>query len=119
MTQTTFKSGKGKGSAVSTLIKNYYDDLGDLARQYVLSEMGMRTAFQILLQSLGKRYGWTLIAEHEKKVRGGRTIRPDGTFKDQMNLVRGYWEAKDTFDKLDAEISKKLKAGYPTTNIIF
>jgi hypothetical protein len=31
---------------------------------------------------------------------GGKTIRPDGTFKDEMNLVRGYWEAKDTADKL-------------------
>jgi len=30
-----------------------------------------------------------------------------------MNLVRGYWEAKDTADKLDAEIEKKRKAGYP------
>lgn len=50
---------------------------------------------------------------------GGRTIRPDGTFKDGMNLVRGYWEAKDTGDKLDVEIEKKRKAGYPLTNIIF
>ncbi len=36
-----------------------------------------------------------------------------------MNLVRGYWEAKDTADKLDAEIEKKRKAGYPLNNIIF
>ena len=66
----------------------------------------------------GKEHGWTLIAEQEKKV-GGKTIRPDGTFKDEMNLVRGYWEAKDTADKLDAEIEKKRKAGYPLNNIIF
>ena len=66
----------------------------------------------------GKEHGWTLIAEQEKKV-GGKTIRPDGTFKDDMNLVRGYWEAKDTADKLEAEIEKKRKAGYPLSNIIF
>jgi hypothetical protein len=36
-----------------------------------------------------------------------------------MNLVRGYWEAKDTADKLDTEIEKKRKAGYPLNNIIF
>ncbi len=32
---------------------------------------------------------------------------------------RGFWEAKDTDDDLDAEISKKLAKGYPTSNIIF
>ena len=36
-----------------------------------------------------------------------------------MNLVRGYWDAKDTSDKLDAEIEKKRKASYPLNNIIF
>jgi hypothetical protein len=76
-------------------------------------EMGTRPALHGLLAEYGRQKGWTLIAEHEKKV-GGRTIRPDGTFKDEMNLVRGYWEAKDTSDKLDGEIAKKKKAGYPT-----
>lgn len=66
----------------------------------------------------GKPHRWTLIAEQEKKV-GGKTIRPDGTFKDEMNLVRGYWEAKDTSDDLEKEIEKKRKAGYPLSNIIF
>jgi hypothetical protein len=80
--------------------------------------MGMRPAFHALLAAAGKEHGWTLIAEHEKKV-NGKTIRPDGTFKDQMNLVRGYWEAKDTSDKLDTEIEKKRKLGYPLNNIIF
>jgi hypothetical protein len=41
-----------------------------------------------------------LIAEQEKKV-GGRSIRFDGTFDDDTNLVRGYWEAKDTADNLE------------------
>jgi predicted helicase len=82
-------------------------------------EMGTRPAFHALLAAAGKEEAdWTLIAEHEKKV-NGRTIRPDGTFKDQMNLVRGYWEAKDTADKLTVEIEKKRKAGYPLNNIIF
>src|SRR5882724_6165875 len=100
------------------LIEKYYAELADLARQNVLFEMGTRPAFFALLQAAGKEHGWTLIAEQEKKV-GGKTIRPDGTFKDEMNLVRGYWEAKDTADKLDAEIEKKRKAGYPLNNIIF
>src|SRR5437762_10173757 len=36
-----------------------------------------------------------------------------------MNLVRGHWEANDTAHKLDAEIERKRKAGYPLNNIIF
>jgi hypothetical protein len=84
-----------KPKALPQLIADYYAALKDLAHQNVLYEMGVRPAFHFLLQTEGKRHGWTLIAEHEKKV-NGRTIRPDGTFKDQMNLVRGYWEAKDT-----------------------
>ena len=100
------------------LIEKYYADLADFARQHVMFEMGTRHAFHRLMADAGKPHGWTLIAEQEKKV-GGKTIRPDGTFKDEMNLVRGYWEAKDTADKLDAEIEKKRKAGYPLNNIIF
>src|SRR5437762_3658792 len=105
-------------SSLPKLIEKYYADLADLARQNVLFEMGLRQPFHALLAAAGKEHGWTLIAEQEKKV-GGKTIRPDGTFKDEMNLVRGYWEAKDTADKLDAEIEKKRKAGYPLNNIIF
>jgi predicted helicase len=48
---------------------------------------------------------------------GGR--RGDGTVRDEFRLARGWWEAKDTSDKLAAEIQKKLKAGYPTRNTIF
>lgn len=105
-------------TSLPKLIEKYYADLADLAKQNVLFEMGTRPAFHALLAAAGKEHGWTLIAEQEKKV-GGKTIRPDGTFKDEMNLVRGYWEAKDTADKLDAEIKKKQTAGYPLNNIIF
>jgi len=100
------------------LIDKYYADLAELARQHVMFEMGTRHAFHRLMADAGKPHRWTLIAEQEKKV-NGKTIRPDGTFKDEMNLVRGYWEAKDTADKLAAEIEKKRKAGYPLSNIIF
>src|SRR5690348_2921330 len=81
-------------------------------------EMGTRPAFHALLAGAAKEHRWTLIAEHSKKV-NGKVIRPDGTFKDSVNLVRGYWEAKDTDDDLNTEIEKKRKAGYPLNNIIF
>ncbi len=82
-------------SKLPRLIEQYYADLQDLAFQNVLYEQGTRPAFFALLAAAGKEHNWTLIAEHQKKV-NGRTVIPDGTFKDQMNLVRGYWEAKDT-----------------------
>jgi hypothetical protein len=50
---------------------------------------------------------------------GGKTVIPDATLCDEYNLHRGYWEAKDTDDKLDAEIKKKIAKGYPLTNTIF
>jgi hypothetical protein len=39
--------------------------------------------------------------------------------RDEFRLARGWWEAKDTSDKLASEIQKKLKAGYPARNTIF
>lgn len=109
--------GKQKKSLLK-LIDKYYADMDEFTRQYVMFESGNRQAFHRLMADAGKPHRWTLIAEQEKKVNGKR-VRPDGTFKDEMNLVRGYWEAKDTADKLDTEIEKKRKAGYPLSNIIF
>jgi hypothetical protein len=110
---------KNPRNPLPRLIAQYYADLKDLAHQNVLYEMGTRTAFHNLLQSPAKPHRWTLIPELERKTPAGKTIRPDGTFKDEMNLVRGHWEAKDPGDDLPAEIAKKKKAGYPFTNIIF
>jgi predicted helicase len=109
---------KARKTSLPKLIERYYADLAEFTRQNVLFEMGTRQAFHRLMADAGKEYRWTLIAEQEKKI-GGKTIRPDGTFKDDLFLVRGYWEAKDTSDKLEAEIEKKRKAGYPLNNIIF
>jgi hypothetical protein len=74
----------------------------------------VRSAFQNLLDEAGRRIKWTLIPE---LARG--SIRPDGTFRDDYYLERGYWEAKDTRDRLEAEIQKKVARGYPLTNTIF
>ena len=34
-------------------------------------------------------------------------------------MARGFWEAKDTHDDLDAEIQAKFNRGYPRDNIVF
>jgi hypothetical protein len=62
--------------------------------------------------------GWHLVPQLATKIRG-KQVRPDGTLRDDFNLHRGYWEAKDSGDKLDVEIRKKIALGYPLSNTIF
>ena len=81
-------------------------------------EGAVSSAFGNLLRTTGHERKWTLIDQLTIKV-GGKNIRPDGILRDDWHLPRGYWEAKDTSDDLDAEIRKKTAKGYPLTNTIF
>jgi hypothetical protein len=99
-------------------IQAYYDALKVYGTQAVLHETALRSAFQNLLAVTGKEKKWDLIPELTLKL-GGKQVRPDGTFRDEWHLPRGYWEAKDTADDLDSEIRKKTAKGYPLTNTIF
>ncbi len=83
-------------------IRDYYAALNAYAEQGVTHEGAGRSAFQNLLAETGRRAGWTLIPELSLG-----SIRPDGTFRDEYFLNRGYWEAKDTRDRLETEIEKK------------
>ena len=96
----------------------YYQTLEQYSGQRVEHELAVRSAFQNLLAETAKPHGWMLIPELVKKV-SGHSLRPDGTLRDTNSLPRGYWEAKDSSDDLDAEIKKKTKLGYPLTNTIF
>ena len=80
--------------------------------------MGLKGPFQSLLDKTAKRRGWTLVPELSTHA-GGKRVVPDGTVRDEFRLARGWWEAKDTSDHLATEIQRKLKAGYPSRNIIF
>jgi hypothetical protein len=104
--------------ALLNSIEAYYRTLKEFEHQRAFHEGAVSVAFQTLLSDAGRSYGWTLIPQLSGK-QASRGIRPDGTFKDQMNLVRGHWEAKDTSDDLDVKIAKKSKNGYPLRNIIF
>ncbi|HEU5348016.1 MAG TPA: N-6 DNA methylase, partial [Ktedonobacterales bacterium] len=97
------------------LINRYYEELQQYHMQGVTHEMATRTAFQNLLASCAQQMKWTLIPE--LTLANGN--RPDGVLRDRSLFYRGYWEAKDTHDDLDAEIAKKIARGYPTTNTIF
>jgi len=71
-----------------------------------------------MLADTARTDNWTLVPELATKA-GGKRVVPDGTMRDSNSLPRGYWEAKDTGDDLDTEITKKSKPGYPLTNTIF
>ncbi len=99
-------------------VKSYYAALATYADQSVEHEGALRSAFQSRLSETGRKGGWTLIPELSLDA-NGHQIRLDGTFRDEFTIERGYWEAKDTDDDLEAEIKKKIKRGYRLTNTIF
>jgi len=99
-------------------IKTYYQALKTFARQDVEQESAVSSAFQNLLDETGRHFGWTLIPQFAESAEG-RTVRPDGTFRDDYYMTRGHWEAKDSRDHLESEMQGKIARGYPLTNIIF
>lgn len=99
-------------------IQNYYAALQAYRDQQVTHESAVETAFQQLLGETAKSHGWSLVPKLSIR-RGGKSLIPDGTVRDEFNLHRGYWEAKDTGDVLTAEIQKKAAKGYPLVNTIF
>ena len=99
-------------------LRAYYDELKAYGARQVEHESALRSAFQNLLAETARPMSFQLVAEAEARA-GGRRVRPDGTLYDQNGLPRGYWEAKDTHDRLDTEIQRKIEKGYPLTNTIF
>ena len=81
------------------------------------SELNIRPAFQSCLAAYcgDRKERFALVPE----LRTPSGVVPDGTVKDSLRMARGYWEAKDTHDDLDAEIERKFNRGYPRDNILF
>ncbi len=81
------------------------------------SELNIRPAFQNCLAAYCGDHKEKLALVPELRAISG--VVPDGTVKDTLRMARGYWEAKDSRDDLDAEITRKFDRGYPRDNIIF
>ena len=81
------------------------------------SELNIRPAFQGCLAAYCGEHRERLALVPELPVPSG--VIPDGTVKDALRMARGYWEAKDSHDDLDSEITRKFDRGYPRDNIIF
>ena len=81
-------------------IKGYYEALAGYANHQVAHEGATSSAFQNLLATTAKKADWHLVPEQATRV-PGKQVRPDGTLRDDFNLHRGYWEAKDSACKLN------------------
>ena len=99
-------------------IKRYYESLQQLvAVSGSDNELVIRPAFQNCLAEYCRAHREKLTLVPELRTPAG--VIPDGTVKDTLRMARGYWEAKDSHDDLDAEIVRKFNLGYPQENILF
>jgi predicted helicase len=102
------------------LIQHYLNDLQTLRRVSGTSrESVVREAFKTLLKNWGRSRDLIFIPEFEYTTLQKKTVYPDGALVYALRVPLGYWEAKDEEDKLDDEIEKKFRKGYPQDNIIF
>ena len=105
--------------ATHKVVKDYFAEVDRLTLLGAVHEGAVAPAFANLLRAAAQPFGWTLAEQYARTARSGHAIRIDGALLDKFRLARGYWEAKDSADDLDAEISRKLAAGYPQDNILF
>jgi len=106
---------------MSQLLINAYLAELDRIRQVSgsLNEQTIRPAFRQLLRDWARADDLVFLEELEFATPQKTKVYPDGTVLHDLRVPLGFWEAKDTRDDLDTEISKKLRAGYPQTNILF
>src|SRR6185312_7902548 len=100
-------------------VKKYYATLERLAKGRFDKEGSIRGAFEDLLKHCARQFDWTLVTEYSIARKGRNPLSVDGALVDAFNLPRGYWEAKDEDDSLEAEMKKKFEDGYPRSNILF
>ena len=99
-------------------IENYYAYLDELITAGGSdNELSIRPAFQNCLAAYCAAHRDKMVLVPELATPRG--TKPDGTIRDSLRMTRGYWEAKDTHDNLDAEILDKFSRGYPRDNILF
>ena len=99
-------------------IERYYQTLAELVKAGGSdNELNIRPAFHNCLSAYCAAHKDKLVLVPELAVSKGAV--PDGNVRDALRIARGYWEAKDSHDNLDAEIQKKFERGYPKRNILF
>ena len=100
-------------------VKAYYAALARFEKHGHTTEGNTRSAFADLLKKCSRPYGWHLVEEYAFKGTAKQSLRADGALVDDLTLVHGLWEAKDSDDDLEREVKAKFAKGYPLTNILF
>lgn len=100
-------------------IRAYRDKLALFAHHGASHEGAVADAFKGLLEAAAAPRKWVLIQQNPCTTAAGQKVRPDGELRDEWNIPRGFWEAKDSADDLDAEVRAKIAKGYPLRNTIF
>jgi predicted helicase len=100
-------------------VKDYYAALAQFHQHDHKTEGNTRSAFESLLRRCASAYDWHLVGEYQFKGTNKQPLRADGALVDDLTLVHGLWEAKDSADDLQKEIKAKVARGYPLTNILF
>src|ERR1035438_4200401 len=92
-------------------VKAYYAALAIFQKHGHTTEGNTRSAFADLLKRCCPPYEWHLVEEFQFKGTGKQSLRADGALVDDLTLVHGLWEAKDSDDKLEDDIKKKVSKG--------
>jgi predicted helicase len=101
-------------------VKAYYAALAQFQLHGHTTEGNTRAAFADLLKKCASPYKWHLVEEFPFKGTGKQSLRADGAiFDNDLPILQGFWEAKDTNDDLDREIKSKVAKGYPLSNTLF
>src|SRR5208283_4344064 len=102
------------------LINQYYSNLDRILRfGGSRNETAIRSAFYKLLNEYAHKRDLELVTEISCIGTKGKAVNPDGILKNALRLDYGYWESKDESDDINDEIVKKIRKGYPLTNILF
>ena len=100
-------------------VKAYYAALAKFEKLGHTTEGNTRSAFADILKKCASPYHWHLVEEYAFKGTNKQPLRADGALVDDLTLVHGIWEAKDSDDDLEREVKAKFARGYPLTNILF
>jgi len=102
------------------LVQQYLNEIDKLRRfSGVTNEQVIRPAFRRLLDNWASSQKLVFLEEYPHQTTQKTTVYPDGTVLHDIRVPLGHWEAKDTNDKLEEEVEKKFRRGYPQDNIIF
>jgi hypothetical protein len=98
-------------------VKNYYAALHQFGQLYIDHEMAVRSAFQDLLSTCGRKLKLTLVPEFriERTRARSNSIIVDGALLDTFHLAHGYWEAKDEKTTWIAKSNPSWKKAIPAT----